>query len=150
MTNKDVNKYLNQTLELAKQAYKNNEVPIGALIIYNNQIISESYNNIVNKNDVTNHAEIICIKQAQEILNTTNLDKCSIFINLEPCLMCLGAIINAHIKDIYFSCLDSKKGAFTYYGINPSTNNINIHYIENKESQKLIQDFFINLRKNNI
>jgi tRNA(adenine34) deaminase len=146
MTNNDIAIYLNQTLELAKNAYSTNEVPVGALIVYNNKIIATSFNNIVNKNDVTNHAEVLAIKQAQKYLKTTNLDNCSIFINLEPCLMCLGAIINSHIKDIYFSCLDSKKGAFTFYGINPSTNNLNIHYIENKDSKDLIQDFFKSLR----
>ncbi len=146
MTSKDVENYLSKAYQLAKKAYLENEVPVGALIVKDNKIISSSYNLIVKHTNVIDHAEIIAIKQAQKELNTTNLDSCTIFINLEPCLMCLGAIINSHIKDIYFSCLDPKKGAFSHYGINPATNNINIHYIENEDSKKLIQDFFKKLR----
>lgn len=138
---------IDKLLELSKLAYSQNEVPISCLITYQDKIIATSYNQIEKHNSCFEHAEIIALKKAYEKLNTKNLNDCEIYISLEPCLMCLGAIINSHIKKIYFLCLDNKKGAFSYYNIQPSVDNLEIHYIENKETKELLTNFFKTLRK---
>jgi len=138
------NKYLNLAYQLALKASSNNEVPVGAVIIKDNKIIAKAYNQIESKGSSNKHAEIIALEKAFKKEKTKNLNGYEIYITLEPCLMCLGAIINAHIKTIYFSCLDNLKGAFTHYGINPSIDNLEIHYIKDEKASTLLSSFFKN------
>ena len=85
------------------------------------------------------------LKEAFKKLNTKNLKGLKLYVTLEPCLMCLGALVNAHIKDICFGSLDDFKGAFTHYNINPSE--FNLIYIKDEEYEKILKDFFKNKRQ---
>ena len=103
--------YMKQALKQAKKAFENNEVPVGAIIVKNNKIIARSYNKKEGKKDTTKHAEIIAIQKASKKLNAWRLEDCSMYVTLEPCTMCIGAIINARIKSLYIGTMDEKTGA---------------------------------------
>lgn len=104
-------KYMYEALKEAKRAAKKDEVPVGAVIIYRNKIISRGYNLKERKNDTTFHAEIMAIKNASKKLKSWRLDECDLYVTLEPCPMCAGAIINSRIKNVYFGAYDKKGGA---------------------------------------
>lgn len=100
-------------LKEAEKAYKLNEVPIGAIIVCNNQIIAKAHNQTELLNDVTAHAEILAITAAQEYLQTKILNKCTLYVTLEPCLMCAGALYWSRIGKIVFAAFDYKRGYST-------------------------------------
>lgn len=143
------NMYMDLAYLQAKKAFEANEVPVGAIIVKDEKVISSSFNKVEENNSIFKHAEILAIEEAFKKLNTKNLDKCKIFITLEPCLMCLGGIINSHIKEIYFASLDPFKGAFTHYGVSPSIDNLQIHFLKDDRCSLLISDFFKNKVRNN-
>ena len=101
-------------LEEAKKAYEEDEVPIGCVIVKDDAVLAMTHNRKVHDNLATSHAEILAIKQASDKLGTWHLDDCDMYISLEPCIMCAGAIINARIKNVYiaadepFSATDDK------------------------------------------
>ncbi len=103
-------KYMTYAYELAQKAYKKDEVPVGAVIVYNNKIIATGYNKRQKTQDATNHAEVIAIKKACKKLKTFRLNDCTIYVTLEPCVMCAGAIINARIGKVVFGAYDKKFG----------------------------------------
>lgn len=98
-------------LDYAKEAIKDNEVPIAAIIVRNNEVIAKAYNQVFKSNDVTAHAEILAIRKASEILKTPYLNDCDIYVTLEPCAMCAKAISLAKIRRLYYACSDNKGGA---------------------------------------
>ena len=100
---------LNHAQEKA-QENMNNEIPIGAIIVYNNKIIAHAKNLSINDN-IANHCEIIAINEASKVLNTTRLTLCDLYVTIEPCLMCSGAIINSRIKRLIFGAIQPKTGA---------------------------------------
>ena len=104
-------KYMGVALELAKKALKKDEVPVGALIVMNNKIIAKAYNTRQHSRDATNHAEIIAIKKACKKLKDFRLNDAVMYVTLEPCLMCLGAILNSRIKTVYFGARNNKENA---------------------------------------
>ena len=109
MTNKE--KFMRVALKEAKIAYRNGEVPIGAVIVKDGEIISKSYNKR-NKNKIaTHHAEINAIEKACKVLGDWRLDGCEMYVTLEPCPMCAGAILNARISKVYFGAYEVKCGA---------------------------------------
>lgn len=95
-------------LEEAKKAEKRNEVPIGAVIVKGGKIISKAFNNRERTQNAINHAEIIAIKKACKKLKSWRLENCEIYVTLEPCLMCYGAILNSRIKTLYYGAKDNK------------------------------------------
>jgi tRNA(adenine34) deaminase len=98
-------------LEAYKQAIKakeQGEIPIGAVIVYNNKIISRAYNKREKSQNATHHAEILAINKACKKLKSWRLEDCEIYVTLEPCIMCYGAIINARIKKLYYGAKDNK------------------------------------------
>lgn len=104
--------YMELAFAEAKKAEAQDEVPIGAVIVApDGKVIGRGYNRRELDQDATQHAEIIAIRQANQNLGTWRLENCSLFVTLEPCPMCAGAIINARIKDVYFGALDPKAGA---------------------------------------
>ena len=127
-------RFMLEALKQAKKAYKKGEVPVGAVIIKNNKIIAKSYNKIEKKQDSTNHAEINVIKLASKKLKNWRLNDCDLYITLEPCDMCKGAIKNSRIKNVYF--LVSKKQE----NIQKTTYKIIKNY--QTEYLDLLQDFF--------
>ena len=145
-------KYMQEALKEAKKAYKKLEVPVGAIIVKNGEIISKAHNLKETKNDTTKHAEILAIQRASKKLKSWRLLDCEMYITLEPCSMCAGAIINSRVKKIYIGALDYKTGAagsvlnlFEDYKFN--------HKVEvekgilQEECENLLKSFFKELRQ---
>lgn len=144
--------FMSEAIKEAKRAYKRDEVPVGAIIVYRNKIISRGYNLKEKKKDATMHAEILAIKKAAKKLKSWRLDECDLYVTLEPCPMCAGAIINARIKNLFFGAYDEKAGCagskvdlFRNYLFN---HNVNVEggFLES-ECGQLLKDFFKNKRK---
>lgn len=105
------NKYMLQALKEAKKAYNKLEVPVGAVIVKDGKVIARAHNVKEVKKDTTKHAEIIAIQKASKKLENWRLIDCEMYITLEPCAMCAGAIINSRISKIYVGAMDEKTGA---------------------------------------
>ena len=103
--------FMAEALKLAEQAASLGEVPVGAVIVKDNQIISSGFNRVEAAGDATRHAEIEAISKAGEVNGGWRLSDCSIFVTMEPCPMCIGAILLARIKELYFGCYDERLGA---------------------------------------
>lgn len=145
-------KFMEEALKQAQKAFDKEEVPVGAVIVKNNKIISRAYNLKETKKDTTKHAEIIAIQKASMKLDEWRLSDCEMYVTLEPCSMCAGAIIQSRIKKIYIGTMDPKTGAcgsvynmFKDYKFN---HDVDIEYgILQKECEKILKDFFKKLRK---
>lgn len=103
--------YMRQALVQAEIAYKKLEVPVGAVIVKDGKIISKAYNKKEYKNDTTNHAEILAIRKASKKLKSWRLSDCEMYVTLEPCSMCAGALIQSRISKVYIGAMDEKTGA---------------------------------------
>jgi tRNA(adenine34) deaminase len=103
--------WMRQALKLAQQAAEQDEVPVGAVIVHKNKIIASAFNQREQLADPTAHAEMIAITQAASHLNSWRLLDCSLFVTLEPCPMCAGAILQSRIPRIVYGALDPKAGA---------------------------------------
>jgi tRNA(adenine34) deaminase len=105
-------KYMQIALEKAKEAYENGEIPVGAVIVKDDKIIGTGMNTREKDRNALGHAEINAINEACKNTGSWRLDGCTIYVTMEPCPMCAGAIINARIKTVVFGCYDLKMGAF--------------------------------------
>ena len=103
--------YMKQALKEAEKAYKKLEVPVGAIIVKDGKIIARAHNQKETKTDTTKHAEILAIQKASKKLESWRLIDCEMYVTLEPCSMCAGAIINSRIKKVYIGAMDEKTGA---------------------------------------
>ncbi len=106
----DYNYYMSKALEQAKLAYNEDEVPIGCVIAYNNKIIGKGYNKRNGGKNSLFHAEIEAINQACKVINDWRLEECILFVTIEPCPMCAGAIVQARIKEVVFGARNKKAG----------------------------------------
>ncbi len=144
--------YMKQALKEAEKAYKKLEVPVGAVIVKDGKIIARAHNQKETKTDTTKHAEILAIQRASKKLQSWRLIDCEMYVTLEPCSMCAGAIINSRIKKVYIGTSDEKTGAvgsvlnlFEDYKFN--------HKVETekgvlqKECEQQLKKFFKELRK---
>ncbi len=104
-------KYMLSAIELAKTAKSAGDVPVGAVVVKNGEIIAKGYNTREIDKDPTAHAEVVAIREASKILNSWHLDDCELYVTLEPCPMCAGAIINSRIKTVIFGAYDKKAGS---------------------------------------
>jgi len=95
----------------AKKAMAVGEVPVGAVIVKDGEIIAAAHNEVESARDATAHAEVLAIRRAGQKLGTWRLDGAEMFVTLEPCTMCIGAIISARISKLYFGCYDERLGA---------------------------------------
>jgi len=150
-TTKDIY-FMQQALKCAQKAYEKDEVPVGAVIVKDNKIISKGYNKSITSKDTTAHAEIIAIRKACKKLNNYRLNDCSVYVTIEPCSMCAGALVHARIKTIYFGAKDTKTGAcgsvFNIANSNKLNHNINIFGgLLEQDCAKIIKQFFKNKRK---
>ncbi len=102
---------MKEALKQAQKAYEKMEVPVGAVIVKDGKIIARAYNQKEYKNDTTNHAEILAIKKASKKLNSWRLLDCDMYVTLEPCSMCAGALIQSRIRKVYIGASDEKTGA---------------------------------------
>lgn len=145
-------KFMKEALKEAKKAYDKLEVPVGAVIVKNGKVIARAHNLKETKYDTTNHAEILAIQKASKKLKSWRLLDCEMYVTLEPCSMCAGAIINSRIKKVYIGANDEKTGAvgsvlnlFEDYTFN--------HKVEfekgilKKECEEILKKFFKELRK---
>ena len=145
-------KFMKEALKEAKKAYDKLEVPVGAIIVKDGKIIARGHNLKETKFDTTNHAEIIAIQKASKKLKSWRLLDCEMYVTLEPCSMCAGAIINSRIKKVYIGANDEKTGAvgsvlnlFEDYKFN---HNVEFEKgILKEDCENVLKDFFKNLRK---
>ena len=103
--------FMKTALSLAKVSYSKNEVPVGAVIVKNNEIIGEGRNCVISDKDVTSHAEINAIRSASRKLENYRLNGCSMFVTLEPCHMCAKAIVDARLEKLIFATVEPKTGS---------------------------------------
>ena len=102
--------FMKEALKEAKKAYNKLEIPVGAIIVKDGKIIARAHNIKEEKQDTTKHAEIIAIQKASKKLETWRLNDCEMYVTLEPCAMCAGAIIQARLKKLYIGPMDPKTG----------------------------------------
>ena len=147
----DTYRHMFVALKEAERALEENEVPVGAVVVYNNKIIGKGYNQVERLKDATAHAEMIALTAAAENLGNWRLNECTLYVTLEPCIMCTGAMLASRIKELYFASFDSKFGACgSIYNLaedGKTNHSIKVFSgIYAKESEKLLQFFFANLR----
>ena len=145
-----MNKYMKEALKQAYKAYDKQEVPVGAVIVKDGIIISRAYNLRESKKSSLAHAEILCINKACKKLDSWRRDGCEMYVTLEPCAMCSGAIIQARIKKVYIGAYDYKNGCvgslFNIFDIN-TTHKVNYEYIlDCDECSNILREFFKELR----
>ena len=143
--------YMKKALSYAKRAGNVGETPVGAIIVRNGEIISFGYNKREKKKNALCHAEIMAINRACKKLGGWRLWECDMYVTLEPCPMCAGAIINSRIKKVYFGAYDKKAGCF---GSVADFNELNFNHkpeveggVLEEKCAKLLSDFFKSLRE---
>lgn len=104
-------RFMEEALLEAEAAYSEEEVPIGAVIVFDNRIISRAHNRVRQLKDPTAHAELLAIREAALALDNERMSKCSIYVNLEPCPMCMGALLLARVEGLVYGASDPKAGA---------------------------------------
>ena len=142
--------YRQELMDLAKKealkAYEEDEVPIGSIIVKDGNIIAKAHNKKEKKQDATAHSEIECIKKASKKLKSWHLDDCELYVTLEPCMMCTGAIINSRIKKIYFAAKDPKGGSLDSNVKIKEVKGINhypeFEFVEDKEYIDILKKYF--------
>tara|TARA_B100000575_G_scaffold292955_1_gene302838 strand:- start:145 stop:594 length:450 start_codon:yes stop_codon:yes gene_type:complete len=147
-----IENFMMHAINLAKIAFNNNEVPVGAIIVKDGKVIGRGFNQVISKNSVASHAEINSINDASKTLENYRLNNCDMYVTLEPCHMCAKAIVDARINHVYFAAREPKTGAlesvdqfFEKCHLNHQVNFSGGH-LEN-ESSKLLKEFF-NSRRN--
>jgi len=143
--------FMKQALREAQKAYEEDEVPVGAIIVHNQRIIARAHNQVERLGDPTAHAEILAITQAANFLDSKFLDNCTIYVTIEPCCMCAGALVLARIGKIVFGASDPKTGAFgSKVDINALGLNHRIEVVRGvleKACSQIISQFFKNKRR---
>lgn len=138
---------MKEAMKEALQSFKEDEIPVGAVVVANNKIIARAHNLTERLNDVTAHAEMQAITAAANSIGGKYLLECTLYVTLEPCLMCAGALAWSQISTIVYGASDTKKG-FTLLGKNvlhPKTEVIS--GVMKEESEKILKDFFAQKRK---
>ena len=145
-------KFMKEALKEAKKAYEKLEIPVGAVIVKDGKIVARAHNSKEGKQDTTKHAEIIAIQKASKKLQNWRLNDCEMYVTLEPCPMCSGALIQSRIKKVYIGTMDEKTGACGSVLNLLSDYKFN-HVVEEEsgilkeECEKILKDFFKMLRK---
>ncbi len=149
---KEKEKFMKEAIKQAQKAYNKQEIPVGAVIVKNNKIIARAYNKKEETKTATHHAEILAIQKASKKLGSWRLTGCEMYVTLEPCSMCAGALIQARIKKVYIGTMDEKTGScgsvlnlledFTFnHKVEIETG------IMQKECENILKNFFKDLRK---
>ena len=140
---------------MAKLAFKNDEVPVGAIVVYNGKIIGRGFNQVIAKSSVCSHAEINAINQASQFIKNYRLNGCDIYVTLEPCHMCAKAIVDARINFLYFGANEPKTGAIET--IDQFLNRDDLNHQVNfsgghlqEQCSRLLREFFQSKRKKKI
>lgn len=103
-------KFMTEALLEAKEAYADGEVPVGCVVVCDGKIIARGHNRKIQNNDSLAHAEMLCLNEAQKVLNTKYLYDCTMYLTLEPCAMCAGAMINTRLGELVFGTREPKSG----------------------------------------
>ncbi|MCI9063774.1 MAG: nucleoside deaminase [Clostridia bacterium] len=145
-------KFMKEALKEAKKAYGKLEIPVGAVIVKDGKIISRAHNQKETKYDTTKHAEILAIQKASKKLKSWRLLDCEMYVTLEPCSMCAGAIINSRIKKVYIGTSDEKTGAVgsVFNLFEDYTFNHKVEFdkgILQEECEQILKEFFKDLRR---
>ena len=148
--------YMKLALKEAQKAYDELEIPVGAIIVKDGKVIAKAYNQKEKKQDATKHAEILAIQRGSKKLKNWRLYDCDMYVTLEPCSMCAGALIQSRIRKVYIGAMDEKTGScgsvlnlLKDYKFN---HNVDMEYgVCKEECEKILKDFFKELReiKNN-
>lgn len=148
------NLYMQEALKEARKAFEEDEVPVGAVVVYDGKIIARGHNQIERLKDPTAHAEMLVLTSATNYLNTKWLNTASIYVTIEPCSMCAGALVLSRLKEVYFGAKDPKTGACG--SVINITNNKKLNHrikvksgILEKECADLLKEFFKKKRKKN-
>lgn len=134
--------YMDEAYKQALKALNIDEVPVGAVIVKEGKIIARAYNKKETTNDPLGHCEILVIKKASKKLNSWRLIDCDLYVTLEPCLMCMGAIIHSRIKNVYYGAGDSRYGAsdiLKYKNFNHVPNMIDL---KQEKCSLILKDYF--------
>ena len=146
-----MNEFLSKAIMLAKKAQKKGEVPIGAVIVKDNKIISTGYNKRQSTQNAINHAEVIAIKKACKKLHSWRLCDCEMYVTLEPCPMCAGAIVNARLKTVYCGAKQSNDTQHLCENILQKSNVLNhktnLVFLNDETCSNILSSFFSEKRK---
>jgi tRNA(adenine34) deaminase len=140
-------KYMSIALAEAKHALKVGEVPIGAVLIFEEEVLARAHNMPISLSDPTAHAEILALRKAAAKRNNYRLPNTTLYVTVEPCLMCMGALVQARVKKLVFGAFDPKGGACgSVYDLHSSPASINkmtvISGVLEEECREIIQEFF--------
>ena len=143
-------KFMRKAINLAKKAYALDEVPVGAVIVKDGEVLASAYNKRESKNDATAHAEIMAIQKACKKVGDFRLIGADIYVSLEPCVMCIGAILNARIENVYFGAYISNGSISSAEIVEKSVlnhkSNVEGGFLK-EECSKLVSDYFKQKRK---
>jgi len=144
-------KYMKEAIKQAKKAAEIGEVPIGCVIVYDGKIIARGYNRRRTDKNTLSHAELIAIKKASKKLGDWRLEDCDMYVTLEPCQMCAGAIVQSRIKRVYMGCMNPKAGCcgsiLDLFHVDKFNHQVESHSgIFEEECSKMLKDFFKTLR----
>ncbi len=142
---------MQEAIRLAEQAASEGEVPVGAVVVFENRVIGKGFNRREITNSPSSHAEMIAIEEAAVTLNSWRLEDCDLYVTLEPCIMCSGAIIQSRIRKVYFGTRDPKGGAVVslYNILSDERLNHRAEYEENilqEECSQMLKSFFREIR----
>ncbi len=138
---------MRRALDLASRAGQEGEVPVGAVIVKDGQLLGEGWNQVIKLNDPSAHAEILALRAAGERLGNYRLPGCSLYVTLEPCAMCAGAVLHARLEHLYFGAGDPKTGAlggtFDLYADYPHNHHVLTYRgLMEDECSSLLKEFF--------
>lgn len=134
-------KFLNEALKEARKAYKKDEIPVGCVIVNNEKIVARGHNLRESKQNTLMHAEIMAVDRACKYFNSWRLDDCVMYVTLEPCMMCMGAIVESRIKKVVYGTKNNSEQMYV------RVKNVDLIYANSKECSDILTDFFKNKRK---
>ena len=145
-------KYMKEALKQAKKAYALGEVPIGCVIVYEDKIIARGYNRRNTDKNTLAHAEVTAINRASKKLGDWRLEECTLYVTLEPCQMCAGAIVQSRITNVVMGCMNPKAGCagsiLNVLQMDAFNHQVEIEQgVLEEECSKMLTEFFKNLRK---
>ena len=155
MLEKQHQKYMKQALRQAKKAYENGDVPIGCIIVYDGKVIARGYNRRNKDKQSLAHAEMMAIKKASKVMGDWRLEDCTMYITLEPCQMCAGAIVQARIPEVVIGCMNPKAGCagsiINLLDMKAFNHQVNVtRGILETECSEMLKNFFRELRVNGV
>ncbi|MFN8390093.1 MAG: tRNA adenosine(34) deaminase TadA [Bdellovibrionota bacterium] len=151
MINSDAEKMMHAALEEARKAEKLGEVPVGAIVVVENNIVATAFNEVEAGQDATLHAEMLALKRASAKLGRWRLDDATVYVTLEPCSMCIGAMILSRVKNLYFGAWDPRQGAVgSLFDLSQQPqlpHKITVYpEVLKSESEELLKSFFLKCR----